>query len=66
MKRIHRHAVIGAAVGEKEAVEFLEFFIGEGVVGVHVVKLVVNEKLSLPLVPENKPLICMLYFSCNR
>ena len=32
---VHGHAVFGAAVGEQELVEFLEFFVGEGLVELH-------------------------------
>ncbi|GIZ53874.1 hypothetical protein NCCP691_38880 [Noviherbaspirillum aridicola] len=35
MQRVHGHAVFGAAVGEQELVEFLEFLVGEGVVEMH-------------------------------
>jgi hypothetical protein len=32
---VHRHRVLGAAVGQEEAVEFVEFFFGEGLVKLH-------------------------------
>ena len=36
---VHRHRVLGGAVGQQELVEFVEFFIGKGLVEMHGVLL---------------------------
>jgi hypothetical protein len=35
MQRVHGHGVFRAAVGQQETVEFVEFFVGEGLVELH-------------------------------
>ena len=36
MQGVHRHRILGGAVGQQELVEFVEFFVGEGLVEMHV------------------------------